>query len=163
MISRGFSKHNFAPIKGWKNLIPNWISNKQALFIVILKETYKLSRGDHLALKTKPLKERCFVSTIASKNSSFVVIYRKVIPFQNACSKKYLGKNSSFFIFGKIKWLINFYSTGNRQKTYGFLMSSRKHELISSISLNPLQPGIAFLYPLKASENLKVFWCFQGV
>ena len=28
---------------------------------------------------------------------------------------------------------------------------------------NPLQPGVAFLYPLKTSENLKVFWCFQGV
>ena len=30
-------------------------------------------------------------------------------------------------------------------------------------SVNPLQPGVAFLYPLKTSENLKVFWCFQGV
>ena len=29
--------------------------------------------------------------------------------------------------------------------------------------LNPLQPGVAFLYPLKTSENLKVFWYFQGV
>ena len=27
---------------------------------------------------------------------------------------------------------------------------------------NPLQPGVAFLHPLKTSENLKVFWCFQG-
>ena len=30
-------------------------------------------------------------------------------------------------------------------------------------TLNPLQPGVAFLYPLKTSENLKVFRCFQGV
>ena len=29
--------------------------------------------------------------------------------------------------------------------------------------INPLQPGLAFLHPLKTSENLKVFWCFQGV
>ena len=28
---------------------------------------------------------------------------------------------------------------------------------------NPSQPGVAFLYPPKASEILKVFWCFQGV
>ena len=28
--------------------------------------------------------------------------------------------------------------------------------------LNPLQPGVAYLYPLKTSENVKVF-CFQGV
>ena len=24
-------------------------------------------------------------------------------------------------------------------------------------------PNVSFLYPLKPSENLKVFWCFQGV
>ena len=29
--------------------------------------------------------------------------------------------------------------------------------------INPLQPSVAFLYPLKTSENLRVFWCFQGV
>ena len=27
------------------------------------------------------------------------------------------------------------------------------------VSFNPLQPGVAFLYPLKTSENV----CFQGV
>ena len=26
---------------------------------------------------------------------------------------------------------------------------------------NPLQPSVAYLYPLKTSENLKVFWCFS--
>ena len=29
-------------------------------------------------------------------------------------------------------------------------------------SFNPLHPGVAFLYPLKTLEDLKVFWCFQG-
>ena len=29
--------------------------------------------------------------------------------------------------------------------------------------LNPLQPDVAYLYPLKTSENLKVFECFQEV
>ena len=33
----------------------------------------------------------------------------------------------------------------------------------TKLALNPLQTGFAFLYPLKTSENLKVFWCFQGV
>ena len=28
---------------------------------------------------------------------------------------------------------------------------------------NPFVPNAPFLYPLKASENRKVFWCFQGV
>ena len=30
-------------------------------------------------------------------------------------------------------------------------------------SLKPFVYNAPFLYPLKASENLKVFWCFQGV
>ena len=29
--------------------------------------------------------------------------------------------------------------------------------------VNPLVPNAPFLYPLKTSENLSVFWCFQGV
>ena len=33
----------------------------------------------------------------------------------------------------------------------------------SSILLNPFVSNAPFLYPLKASENRKVFWCFQGV
>ena len=29
--------------------------------------------------------------------------------------------------------------------------------------INPFIPNAPFLYPLKTSENCKVFWCFQGV
>ena len=29
--------------------------------------------------------------------------------------------------------------------------------------VNPFVPNPPFLYPLKTSENRKVFWCFQGV
>ena len=29
--------------------------------------------------------------------------------------------------------------------------------------LNPLVPNAPSLYPLKTSENLKIFWYFQGV
>ena len=31
------------------------------------------------------------------------------------------------------------------------------------IIFNLFVPNASFLYPLKTSENLKVFWCFQGV
>ena len=31
------------------------------------------------------------------------------------------------------------------------------------IFINPFVPNIPFLYPLKISENHKVFWCFQGI
>ena len=42
-------------------------------------------------------------------------------------------------------------------KTYEWHKNSFKSWLI-----NPLQPGDAFLYPLKTSENLKVFSMFSG-
>ena len=29
--------------------------------------------------------------------------------------------------------------------------------------INPFVPNVSFLYSLKTSENLTVFWCFQGV
>ena len=32
-----------------------------------------------------------------------------------------------------------------------------------STHFNPFFPNAPFLYPLKTSENRKVFWCFQGV
>ena len=32
-----------------------------------------------------------------------------------------------------------------------------------SISFNPVVSNTLFLYPLKTSENRKVFWCFQGI
>ena len=31
------------------------------------------------------------------------------------------------------------------------------------IFFNQFVPNASFLYPLKTSENLKVFWCFRGV
>ena len=33
----------------------------------------------------------------------------------------------------------------------------------NEICINPFVPNAPFLYPLKTSENLSVFWCFQGV
>ena len=33
----------------------------------------------------------------------------------------------------------------------------RKSALIYIWHINPLQPGVAYLYPLKTSENVKVF------
>ena len=33
----------------------------------------------------------------------------------------------------------------------------------SNMFVNPFIPNAPFLYPLKASENRKVFWCFQRV
>ena len=47
-------------------------------------------------------------------------------------------------------------------------VSSDSHHFFSlefqnSSQINPFVPNSPFLCPLKASENLKVFWCFHGV
>ena len=34
---------------------------------------------------------------------------------------------------------------------------------LTNMIFNPFIPNAPFLYPLKASENLAVFWCFQGL
>ena len=34
---------------------------------------------------------------------------------------------------------------------------------LPSLLFNPFVPNAPILYPLKNSENLTVFWCFQGV
>ena len=40
----------------------------------------------------------------------------------------------------------------------------RKISLLIFLSqINPFSPNAPFLYPQKASENGKVFWCFQGI
>ena len=36
-------------------------------------------------------------------------------------------------------------------------------ENINLVEINPFVPNAPFLYPLKTSENRKVFWCFQRV
>ena len=38
----------------------------------------------------------------------------------------------------------------------------RKYYEVLFYSFNPLQPDVAYLYPLKTSENVKVFDVFRG-
>ena len=48
----------------------------------------------------------------------------------------------------------------------GLKRSARRRATNSASSIfniNLLQLGVTFLHPLKTSENLKVFWCFQGL
>ena len=61
----------------------------------------------------------------------------------------------------------NFWSKKRRQKILCPLTSpsppSQGVFLQPRVSFNPFVPNAFFLYPLKSSENLAVFWCFQGV
>ena len=45
--------------------------------------------------------------------------------------------------------------------TYSFIKKSNVNSIICSF--NPFFLNALLLYPLKASENFTVFWCFQGV
>ena len=36
-------------------------------------------------------------------------------------------------------------------------------KISKTASFNPFIPNAPFLYPLKTSENITVFWCFQAV
>ena len=39
----------------------------------------------------------------------------------------------------------------------------QEHQTAFYCYFNPFVPNASFLYPLKTSENHKIFWCFQGV
>ena len=45
---------------------------------------------------------------------------------------------------------------------YGFWLKCFR-DILHYLFVNPFVPNAPFLYPLKTSENRKVFWCFQGV
>ena len=51
----------------------------------------------------------------------------------------------------------------NRRKLLSKAKLLKKLRLFFRININPFSPNVPFLYPLKTSENLNVFWYFQGV
>ena len=65
-------------------------------------------------------------------------------------SLNYFFEESSPLVFKQLTWL-------NRQDFISYLVTVKR-----SLTFNPLQPRVAFPYPLK-TENLQVFRCFQGV
>ena len=56
-------------------------------------------------------------------------------------------------------------NTAQNNSEYGdFWLDFGKDMLFyETFLLNPFVPNAPFVYPLKTSENSKVFWCFQGV
>ena len=61
-------------------------------------------------------------------------------------------------------WYPFFLYLDNFINTMKVRLSSAVPILFLALSgINPSAPNAPFLYPLKSSENLKVFWCFQGV
>ena len=78
--------------------------------------------------------------------------------------KPYRGWKSGF-----LKIFMNFSENPDCWKMYFpciiSLLFGLKSYLCFSLQFlfNPFVPNTSFLYPLKTSENLTVFWCFQGV
>ena len=84
------------------------------------------------------------------------------------CEKRHF---SDGYLFLQVRlWFFFFFMTETRCYGYGhfplncfncnkaFIESNQYHPLV-----NPFVRNAPFLYPLKTSENCKVFWCFQGV
>ena len=75
------------------------------------------------------------------------------------------------FCIKLLRWLLlnvswrpskHFWGIGKWMEKFRFSFEKVGH-LFSESLLNPLQPSVSYLYPLKTSENLKVLWSFQGV
>ena len=81
------------------------------------------------------------------------------------CMKSFFRSTYSMTMryFFSIRFLLKFCFVGNRNfywKKY-FLPRSTDPYFTSSLLVNPFVPNALFLYALKISENLTVFWCLE--
>ena len=86
------------------------------------------------------------------------------------CMKSFFRSNYSMTMsnyseddFFSIRFLLKFCFVGNRNfywKKYFFPRSTDPY-FTSSLPVNPFVPNALFLYALKISENLTVFWCLE--
>ena len=61
-------------------------------------------------------------------------------------------------------WLLfNSLELRNKRSCVLFEWPTKWSSSVVSGKFNPFVPNASFVYPLKTSENLKVFWRFQGV
>ena len=92
-----------------------------------------------------------------------------------SCSRKYDTLSYENFLVGHSELQVEFLShlvlTGHSDVVMGVIITNRddiyeKFKFLQNgelIQINPFVLNIHFLYPLKTSENLTVFCCFQGV
>ena len=81
-------------------------------------------------------------------------------------SMKHISSHFAVFRLNTMIYSVNLrihseYGGNMDQKIFKFRHFSRSGIYLSLI--NPFIPNAPFLYPLKTSENRKVFWCFQGM
>ena len=86
------------------------------------------------------------------------------------CMKSFFRSNYSMTMsnyseddFFSIRFLLKFCFVGNRNfywKKYFFPRSTDPY-FTSSLPVNPFVPNALFLYALKISENLTLFWCLE--
>ena len=100
-----------------------------------------------LKVNNSNTRKRCEVySKLTLKKKSLILYF---IPFSSVCIVDFEQAN--------VSWVRATFCKNQAQ------LSKILFSVASwTLAFNPLQPSVAFLYPLKTSEDLKVFWCFQG-
>ena len=86
--------------------------------------------------------ERHFMKLSSNKGKLPEVAIKGIL--RNVRLKNYENISVQFNYLYKRRQVSTLYKTGERHENFAF-------------SVNPLQPSVAFLYPLKTSLNLKVF------
>ena len=101
-----------------------------------------------LKVNNSNTRKRCEVySKLTLKKKSLILYF---IPFSSVCIVDFEQAN--------VSWVRATFCKNQAQ------LSKILFSVASwTLAFNPLQPSVAFLYPLKTSEDLKVFWCFQRV
>ena len=109
------------------------------------------------------------------QDSKVEILVVQSLPFNRACRTmelkyKFIKLKNYWKI--SLKYLAEFkrinellFSLKSTENHIGFMMLSGRLEInqFTQFSLNLFVPNAPFLFPLKTSENLTVFWYFQGV
>ena len=116
--------------------------------------------------------KKCNFSRIGLEPAPIIWVWDKLWPqkFVPACQIDKSQKSKSFKVIGRTykKWLregkggsfFPMHSTASRFCPHMCISSA--WSTIWNFSTH-LFPNASFLYPLKISENLTIFWCFHGV
>ena len=112
---------------------------------------------------------KCLMFSLHVNSLNFFLILLSCM-LARPCMKSFFRSNYSMTMsnyseddFFSIRFLLKFCFVGNRNfywKKYFFPRSTDPY-FTSSLPVNPFVPNALFLYALKISENLTVFWCLE--
>ena len=108
---------------------------------------------------------KCLMFSLHVKQLEFFFLILLSCMLARPCMKSFFRSNYSMTkrYFFSIRFLLKFCFVRNRNfywKKYFFRTSTDPY-FTSSLPVNPFVPNAFFLYALKISENLTVFWCLE--